>query len=77
MDFKTLQKAVANLSWELNFYDFCRSILEKDFSSQELELDPYCQEKWKDWQKLNSALHAFDNKRLERNLEVYQRRADS
>ena len=91
MDFKQLQKAVANLNWNLSFHEFCREILLRDgltgnetenlteeelvsLANQRLENDPYCLEKWQDWQKLNDALHFFDDETLERIITVYEQR---
>ena len=41
-------------------------------ANQRLENEPYCLEKWQDWQKLNSALYSFDNETLERIIIVYE-----
>ena len=75
MDFKQLQKAVANLSWNMSFYEFCREILRKEnWTNEQLENDNYCLEKWKKWQELNSALHSFDDESLKRIITVYEQR---
>ncbi|WP_319422167.1 hypothetical protein [Pleurocapsa sp. FMAR1] len=75
MNVITLQKAVANLNWHINFYEFCREILQKhNWTDRRLEKDAYCLEKWRDWQKLNKALHLFDDETLERIVTVYERR---
>jgi hypothetical protein len=74
MDFKDLQKAVANLNWNMNFHTFCREILEKDnLTNEQLEKDAYCLEKWQKWQGFNKALHLFDDETLERIVAVYER----
>ena len=74
MDFKHLQKAVASLNWNLNFYTFCREILQKeDITPEQLENDAYCLEKWQQWQELNKALNLFDDDALERIIAVYER----
>ena len=76
MDFKQLQVAVANLSWNMNFYDFCQEILrKKNWTNEQLENDNYCLEKWKQWQKLNSTLHFFDDETLERIVSLYEQRS--
>lgn len=75
MQIKQLQKAVANLNWNMSFYEFCREILRKEnWTKEQLENDAYCLEKWKDWQKFNSALHCFDNETLNRIVTVYEQR---
>lgn len=75
MQIEQLQKAVANLNWNLSFYDFCRDILEKNNQTNEqLENNTYCLEKWEDWQKFNSALHYFDSETIERIVNVYEQR---
>lgn len=77
MDFKNLQIAVANLSWNMNFYRFCREILKKEnWTNEQLENDNFCLEKWKNWQKLNSALHFFDDETLEQIVAVYETNQD-
>lgn len=72
MEFKAIQQAVANLNWNLNFYTFCREILQVDFSNESLERDAYCLEKWEKWQKFNSALHFFDDETIKRILDTYR-----
>ena len=72
MDFKQLQKAVANLNWNINFQTFCRSILQKNATNEQLENDSYCLEKWQQWQEFNRALHLFDDDTLERIISLYE-----
>ncbi len=73
MNVKDLQKAVANLNWNINFYTFCREILQKDnLTNEQLENDAFCLEKWQEWQKFNKALHLFDDDTLERIITVYE-----
>ena len=74
MDLKNLQKAVANLSWNMNFHTFCREILDKNnLTDEQLEKDAYCLEKWQKWQGFNQALRSFDDDILERIIAVYER----
>ena len=75
MNLEQLQKAVSNLNWNLDFYNFCREVLQKDHQTNEqLENDAYCLEKWEYWQKLNGELHCFDNETFNRIVTVYEQR---
>ncbi len=75
IDFGTLQLAVTSLHWNLDFYEFCHQILQKDdWTEERIENDYYCIEKWEKWQQLNRALHLFDRETLKRIITVYERR---
>ena len=75
IDFGTLQLAATSLHWNLDFYEFCQQILQKDdWTEVQIENDYYCIEKWEKWQQLNRALHLFDRETLKRIIAVYERR---
>lgn len=71
IEFKTLQTAVSNLYWNLNFFQFCHEILKVDRPDEQLETDCYCLEKWELWQKFNTALNTFDDEILSRIITTY------
>ena len=75
IDFGTLQLAVTYLYWNLDFYEFCQQILQKDdWTEERIENDYYCTEKWEKWRDLNRALHLFDRETLKHIVTVYERR---
>ena len=56
----------------MDFHNFCRSILQKQGTNEQLENDAYCLEKWQKWQEFNRALYFFDNDTLERIVALYE-----
>ncbi len=75
IDFGTLQVAVTYLYWNLDFYEFCQQILQKDdWTEERIENDYYCLEKWDKWRDLNRALHLFDCETLKCIIAVHERR---
>ena len=78
IDFAAFQLAVTHLHWNLDFYEFCQQILQKDeWTEERIENDYYCVEKWKKWQELNRALHLFDRETIERIVSLYQQKQGS
>lgn len=67
MELEKLQKTVKNLSWSLDYFEFCQKVLgENQLTEEQLIKNDYCRRQWKKWQIFTEVLFYFDNSTLEK-----------